>query len=112
MRPIRKEIAATGTFYFPVSRLSDETIIQIAVTGLTITSVQWTTENVRSAPGPLNAPGNAVAVADAQWATIAADADGSYRILWPIDTVRVTFGGTPGTAVVSVLQAQADYGGN
>jgi len=106
-------VSATGTYYFPVSRLADETVIQIALTGgLTITSVSWTTENVRSAPGPLNVPGNAVAVGDAQWTTIAADADGSYRILWPIDTFRVIVGGTTGTATISALQAQADYGGN
>jgi hypothetical protein len=111
MRPIRKTVTATGTYYFPLSRLTDETVIQIALSGLTITSVEWTTENVRAAAGAINAPANAVAAADAQWTAIAADADGSYRITWPIDTVRVTFGGA-GSATVSVLQLQTDNGGD
>lgn len=111
MRPIRSTVTATGTFYYPLSRLTDETVIQINASGLTITSVEWTTENVRSGTGAINAPANAVDAASAQWTAIAADADGSYRITWPIDTVRVTFGGTPGSAVVSILQMQADNGG-
>lgn len=98
MRPIRRTVAAAGTFYYPVGRLADQTIIQIAPTGLTITSVSWTTENIRN-----QAAGNYVPAASAQWAAIAANADGSYKIEHPIDSVRIVFGGA-GTANVSIMQ--------
>lgn len=112
MRPIRLDVTAAGTYYVPVNRYTDDTVITVQVTGLTITSVSWTIDNIRANAGANSYSGvdNAVAAASADWKTIAADADGSYRIGWPIDSVRVILGGT-GSGAITVLQDTMTSGG-
>lgn len=115
MRPIRKEVAASGTYYIPVNRYCDDTVATVEVTGLTITSVDWTIDNIRpgdpgAANAPLNLPANGVDAASATWDAKTAEADGSYRWGHPIDSIRVVLGGA-GTATITVLQDAITSGG-
>jgi len=112
MRPIRKDVTAAGTYYIPVNRYTDETVITVEVTGLTVTSVSWTIDNIRANAGANSYSGvaTAVAPASANWIARAADADGSYRIGWAIDSVRVILGGT-GSGAITILQDTMTSGG-
>lgn len=112
MRPIRKEVTAAGTYYIPVNRYCDDTVATVEVTGLTVTSVDWTIDNIR--PGDptaaVNLPANGVAAASATWDANAAEADGSYQWSHPIDSIRVVLGGT-GTGTITVIQDVITSGG-
>jgi len=108
MRPIRLAVAAAGTYYIPVNREVVNTVCEIELSGLTITSVSWTNANIRmgASPangGPINAPDNGVAAASAPWQAITAATDGSYRVDFPIDSLRVVLAGA-GSANIYVNQ--------
>lgn len=110
MRPIRQDVTAAGTYYFPVNRYTDDTVATVQVTGLTVTSVSYTIDNIRAGDptAAVNIPANGVAAASANWIVKAAEADGSYRFPFPIDSIRVILGGT-GSGTITVLQ---DYIGD
>lgn len=115
MRPIRKEVDAAGTYYIPVNRYCDDTVATVQVTGLTITSVSWTIDNIRpgdpgAASAPVNLPANGVDAASANWIAKTAESDGSYQWGHPIDSIRVVLGGT-GTGTLSVIQDAITSGG-
>lgn len=119
MRPIRLEVAAAGTYYIPVDRYVGNTAVRVTVSGLTVTSVDYTLDNIRTGPsgshggtGPLNMPANGVAAASATWVARTADTDGSYRFRdEPIDSIRVVLGGA-GSGVITVLQEASQQRGN
>lgn len=105
MRPIRLDVTAAGTYYIPVNRYCDDTVATVDLTGLTLTSVDWTIDNIRSgdAAAAVNAPANGVAAASANWIAKVAETDGSYYWSFPVDSLRVVIGGT-GSGTITVLQ--------
>lgn len=107
MRPIRRTVAAAGTYYFPVNRYTDNTVVTVDLTTLTITSVDYTIDNVRvgakTGGNPRNLPDNGVAVGDAMWVAITAGATGEYVANHTVDTIRVVLAGT-GSANITVGQ--------
>jgi hypothetical protein len=108
MRTVRNEVTAAGTYYIPVNRYCDDTVATVQVTGLTLTSVSWTIDNIRSGDPAtaVNLPANGVAAASANWIAKTAEADGSYQWGHPIDSIRVVLGGT-GSGTITVVQDTA-----
>jgi len=107
MRPIRRTVGAAGTYYYPVDRYADTTSVTIAVTGLTITSVSYTLDNIRAGGKtggmPVNMPENGVDAASANWIAVTAGAGGDYVMDKPVDSVRIILGGT-GSADITIAQ--------
>jgi len=105
MRPIRSTPTEPGTYYYPVNRYTDETVLAISgLTGLTVTSVSWTLDNIRAESQAVNAVANAVPAASANWIAKTAEADGTYQWTHPIDSIRVILGGATGTSVITIVQ--------